>query len=72
MRIHRTVQTLSIELPLAEALVLLDELSHVRGGARLPKLKQVCHELEMALTLEAQRRPERSRKNSRPLVVLKR
>jgi len=31
-----------IELSGAEARVLLDELSDVRGGARLPKLKQVC------------------------------
>jgi hypothetical protein len=65
LRIRRTISTLSIELPLAEALVFLDELSHVRGGARMPKLKQVCLELEGALTLEAQRKKGSVREEAR-------
>ncbi len=56
MKIRRTADTLNIELPFAEARVLFDELSDVRGGARLPKLKQVCRELETALELETSRR----------------
>jgi hypothetical protein len=53
MKLHRTSDSISIELPFAEAKVLFDELAHVRGGARLPKLRQVCHELEAAFELEA-------------------
>jgi hypothetical protein len=52
MKIRRTPDSVCIELPFAEARVLLDELSHVRGGARLPKLRQVCHELETTFSLE--------------------
>lgn len=60
MKIRRTVDSIAIELPFAEAKVLLDELAHVRGGARLPKLRQVCHELEVAFELEdTQKRPSR-------------
>jgi hypothetical protein len=55
LKTRRTVKIIYIEFSPAEARVLLDELSDVRGGARLPKLKQVCRELEMALVIEAQR-----------------
>lgn len=61
MKIRRTTDSICVELPLAEAAVLLDELSHVRGGARLPKLKQVCTELEGALALEARQKSNRVR-----------
>jgi hypothetical protein len=56
LKIRRTIDTVSIELSLPEASVLHDELSHVRGGARLPKLRQVVHELEVALKIEAERK----------------
>jgi hypothetical protein len=60
MKIRRTVDSVCIELPFAEAKVLLDELAHVRGGARLPKLRQVCHELETTFELaDAQKRPSK-------------
>lgn len=54
MKITRTPDSVCIELPFAEAKVLFDELAHVRGGARLPKLRQVCVELETTFALETQ------------------
>jgi len=65
LKVRRTLYAISIELPIAEAVVLFDELSHVRGGARLPKLKQVCRELEVAFTLEAQRKNSKAREEAR-------
>lgn len=56
MKTHRTIDTISLELTLAEARVLLDELSDVRGGARLPKVRQVCAELEDTFALETVRK----------------
>jgi hypothetical protein len=50
MRVKRSPDfTLRIELSFVEARVLLDELLDVRGGARLPKVRQVCRELRLAL-----------------------
>ncbi len=46
-----TVASVSIELSSSEALVLLEELANVRGGARLPKLRQVCQKLEALFVL---------------------
>ena len=51
MKIRRTEDLFHIDLTPAEARVLLDELLHVRGGARLPKLRQVCAALETLLEL---------------------
>ena len=45
--------------------MFLDELSHVRGGAKLPKLRQVCHELEVSLTLEAQQQNSKAKEEAR-------
>ena len=53
MRVRRTADTICIELPIGEARALLNELSDVRGGARLPKLRQVCKELEDSFSLVA-------------------
>jgi hypothetical protein len=64
MKIRRTIDTVCIELPFAEARVLFDELSHVRGGARLPKLRQVCRELEETFALETQTTEGRKRMRS--------
>jgi hypothetical protein len=58
MKIRRSVETVFIELPRREARALLDQLSSVRGGARLSKIRQVCLELEMALDLNVARRAE--------------
>jgi hypothetical protein len=69
LKIRRTIDTVSIELSLPEASVLHDELSHVRGGARLPKLRQVVHELEVALKIEAERKLALVGKKSRLSVV---
>ena len=51
VKARRLANTLSLELSYQEAQVLLDELSDVRGGARLPKLRQVCDEIRMSLAL---------------------
>lgn len=46
--------------------MLLEELSNVRGGAKLPKLRQLCHGLEsiFSLTVPA----FLGKKRERPLV----
>jgi len=51
MRTRLSVDLIHIDLSLAEARVFLDELTHVRGGARLPKIRQVCKDLEVTLML---------------------
>ena len=51
MKIRRTDDLFHIDLTPAEARVLFDELSSVRGGARLPKIRQVCQELDRLFTL---------------------
>lgn len=59
MKIRRAANSdsICIELSGAEARVLLEELSDVRGGARLPKLKQVCLGLAtLLLPFEPQRK----------------
>lgn len=62
MKVKRTEDGVSIMMSGAEACVLLHELLDVPGGARLPKLRQVCHELGLWFQ-EAQpvRRARRSR-----------
>lgn len=45
MKITRTEGGVTIAMSGAEARVLLDKLLDVPGGARLPKLRQVCREL---------------------------
>jgi hypothetical protein len=57
MRVRYATDLICVELSPAEARVLLDELSHVRGGARLPKLRQVCAGLEALFTLVAPTKP---------------
>lgn len=42
-----------ISLSGAEAMVLLEELETLRGGARSPKIRQLCFELRTALSLGA-------------------
>jgi hypothetical protein len=67
MRVRRDTSTsVCIELSSAEAHVLLEELSHVRGGARLPKLRQVCLGLEVIFNLAVP--PFLGKKRERPLV----
>ena len=55
MRLRWRENVIAIELTPAEARVLLEELLHVRGGARLPKIRQVCKELESTFELDAER-----------------
>jgi hypothetical protein len=58
MKIRRSDDSVHIDLSLAEARVLLEELSGVRGGARLPKLRQVCVGLEALFSLMAPSKSE--------------
>lgn len=51
MKIHRGKEYIHIDLSGAEAAVLLEELEHVPGGSKMPKLRQVCVELGSLLRL---------------------
>lgn len=51
MKIHRSTNFIHIDLTVSEARALLDELENVRGGARLPKLRQVCASLEASISI---------------------
>lgn len=51
MRFRRTDISVSVEMTLGEAQVLLDELSDIPGGARLKKMRQVCDGLAKSLAL---------------------
>jgi len=42
VKIQLSDARVQIDLTRAEACVLFEELVHVRGGSRLPKLRQVC------------------------------
>lgn len=53
MKIHRSTGYVHIDLTGAEAAVLLDELENVRGGSKLPKVRQVCEGLKNSLGLNA-------------------
>jgi hypothetical protein len=53
MKIHRSTGYIHIDLTGPEAAVLLEELENVRGGSKLPKVRQVCEELKGSLGLNA-------------------
>jgi len=59
MKVHRSTGYIHIDLSSAEAMVLLDELENVRGGAKLVKLRQVCEGLRSSLALEAMMAPKK-------------
>ena len=61
MMIRREDDRVQIDLTGAEARVLLEELAHVRGGSRLPKLRQVCVGLEVTLSYMAQPQPQKQK-----------
>jgi len=48
MRVKRSDDGYRIEFATGEAKAFFDELVDVPGGARRPKIRQVCHELELA------------------------
>lgn len=52
MKIHRSIGYIHIDLSGAEAAVLLEELENVRGGSRLPKVRQVCEGISNSLGLD--------------------
>ena len=51
MKIRRSVDHILIDFTGAEARAFLNELLDVPRGTRLPKLSQVCTELDVALKL---------------------
>jgi hypothetical protein len=53
VKIHRSTGYIHIDLTGPEAAVLLEELENVRGGSKLPKVRQVCEELKGSLGLNA-------------------
>ena len=55
-----------IDLSGAEAMVLLEELETVRGGAKCVKLRQVCEGIKQSLSLEASMAPK---KTGRPKLL---
>jgi hypothetical protein len=59
MKTHRSADHLHIDLTGAEAAVLLDELENVRGGARLPKVRQLCESLRASIALVTPPEPKR-------------
>lgn len=72
MNIRNVDGVVHIELSPAEARVFHEELSHVRGGARLPKIRQVCVELEKAFSLmDWSKLRKREQKYARPIPLNK-
>jgi hypothetical protein len=54
MKIHHSKPGfIHISLSGAEAMILLEELETLRGGARMPKIRQMCFELRTTLMLGA-------------------
>lgn len=51
MRVTRSNGHVHIDLPIAAGRFLLQELLDVKGGSKLPKVKQLCKELEAAFAL---------------------
>lgn len=58
MRVKRTEDGVAIVMSGAEGRVLLEELLDVPGGARLPKLRQVCRGLGLWHKEEEERTEE--------------
>lgn len=59
MKIHRSPGLIHLDLSGAEAAVLLEELENVRGGSKLPKVRQVCEGLKRSLVLDAAMAPKK-------------
>jgi hypothetical protein len=61
MKIQRSPGFIHIDFSVAEARAFIEELAHVRGGARLPKIRQVCTELEVSFGLTESAPPKKKR-----------
>jgi hypothetical protein len=59
MKIRRSFGLINVELTSAEAALLFDELETVRGGARMPKLRQLC--MALGASVELDKPPEKKR-----------
>lgn len=66
MKIHRSAEYIHIDLTGAEAAVLLEELENVRGGSKLPKVRQVCEGIKESLAFIGTKDPP---KRERPKLV---
>ena len=49
MKVGRAENQICVEMSTAEARVLLEELAHIRGGAKLYKMRQLCEGIETLL-----------------------
>lgn len=52
MKAHRTLDRIQLDMTIAEARALLEELVDVPGGTKLPKLRQTCRVLDDAIALQ--------------------
>lgn len=68
MKISRTTDGFAVVFTQAEARAFHDELEHVPGGSRLPKIRQVCRALDVELNvvreIHAAERDRKGRKKS--------
>lgn len=68
MRVRRSdTGGASLEMNAFEARAFLEEIAHIPGGSKLPKLREVCHVLEVSFGLsdgmfDQFDRPNRSRR----------
>ena len=53
MKIHRSTGYIHLDFSSAEASALLEELETVRGGSKLPKIRQICEGLRQSFALNA-------------------
>lgn len=60
MKVRRFTDNMRVELTSTDALMLLEELEHVPGGSRLPKIRKLCEELAVAFGLSG--KPDRKGK----------
>ena len=51
----KKLDSICIDLSPAEAVVLFNELLDVPGGTRLPKIRQLCEELENVFRFEGEK-----------------
>lgn len=70
MKIRHSLGFIHIDLSAAEARAFLEELAHVRGGTRLPKLRQVCAGLEASFSLAGSTTKSASAGKKRALSVV--
>lgn len=56
MKVGRSEDQVRIEMSPAESRVLLEELANLRGGSKMPKIRQLCEGVELILKFWAGRK----------------